>query len=166
MSTVSEQIDLLAKEIDDLRYRYELSKKVGPEYFEPGMMEYLDQSYGSFDRGTGQILLRFEAKGTRYEGRTERIENVHVGDTLRIIRENDNEYNANNFMILAVNGQNLGNVPASLCNALAPLIDSERAVIDKASVSFVDPISKRGRHARQSVLFVELQIHLTGPYRS
>lgn len=38
------------------------------KYYEPGMMEYLEQNYGSYDEETGKILLRFEVKGTRYEG--------------------------------------------------------------------------------------------------
>ena len=62
----------LLKELEKLHKRKELSKAVGPDYFEPGMMEYLDQSEGLYDTSTGEILVRFEAKGTRYDGRTER----------------------------------------------------------------------------------------------
>ena len=166
MNSTKEQIEMLIKEVNGLRQRYELSKTAGPDHFEPGMMEYLDQSYGSFDRRTGEILLRFEAKGTRYEGRTERIENVRAGDTLKLVREIRNEYNPNNITIQAVNGQNLGNLPATLCNALAPLLDEGKAVIEKATVSFVEPISKRGRHAKQSILFVETHIRLKLSNRS
>ena len=162
MNSITEQLELLLMEMQKLRERYELSKKVGPEYFEPGMMEYLDQSYGEYDETTGVMVLRFEARGTRYEGRTERIENVCLGDEIRVMRDNQNPYNSNNFVLLDRRGQNLGNMAATLCNALAPLYDSGNAVFEKAVVSFVEPISKRGRHAKQAMLFVELRLRIVG----
>ena len=59
-------------------------------------------------------------------------------------------------------GKDVGNMPAELCNAIAPLYDDGILVIEGASVSFVEPISKRNRHAKQAVLFVEMHAHLTG----
>ena len=44
------------------------------------MMAYLEQSDGVFDDSSGEILIRFEAKGTRYDGRTEQIEKSHRDD--------------------------------------------------------------------------------------
>ena len=162
MNSITEQMEMLLAEMQKLRERYELSKKVGPEYFEPGMMEYLDQSYGEYDESTGVMVLRFESRGTRYEGRTERLENVCLGDEIRVTRDSQNQYNSNNFVLLDRRGQNLGNMAATLCNALAPLYDSGNAVFEKAFVSFVEPISKRGRHAKQAMLFVELQLKIVG----
>ena len=63
-------------ELDKLHKRKEISKSVGPDYFEPGMMEYLDQSEGLYDFSNGKILIRFESRGTRYDGRTEMIERL------------------------------------------------------------------------------------------
>ena len=160
MTGMDENRAMLMAEMQKLRDRYELSKKVGPDYFEPGMMEYLDRSYGSFEDDTGEMILRFESRGTRYEGRTERIENVRQGDLVRVVRDEENAYNPNNFAILDDSGQDLGNMPASLCNALAPLYDEGEAVFERSFVSFVEPISKRNRHARQAILFVELQLRL------
>lgn len=151
---------MLLEELSKLQQRYELSKTVGPDYFEPGMMEFLDQSFGSYDESTGSIIMRFEARGTRYEGRTERMENVHVGDEIRVTRDIENQYNSNNFTLLDAKGRNLGNMSASMCNALAPLYDSGEVVFEKAFVSYVEPISKRGRHAKQAILFVELQLKM------
>lgn len=162
MSSIAEQMEMLFAEMQKLRERYELSKKVGPEYFEPGMMEYLDQSYGEYDKATGKMVLRFESRGTRYEGRTEHMENVRFGDEIQVTRDSQNPYNSNNFILMDRSGQNLGNMAATLCNALAPLYDSGNAVFEKAFVSFVEPISKRGRHAKQAVLFVELQLRIVG----
>lgn len=147
----------LLKELDKLHERNELSKSVKPGYFEPGMMEYLDQSEGVYDDSTGKILTRFEAKGTRYDGRTEVIENIKVGDPIFVVREKDNPFNANNFVLHTRRGQDVGNMPAQLCNAIAPLFDSGDLTFESACVSFVEPISKRSRHAKQAMLFVELK---------
>lgn len=150
----------LLKEIEKLHHRYELSKTVTPDFFEPGMMEYLDKSEGIFDEATGEILLRFEAKGTRYDGRTEQIEKLKVGDTIKVERDKGNNYNPNNFMLLTVKGNNVGNMPAELCNAIAPLYDNGYLVFNQCLASFVEPISKRSRYAKQAVLFVELKCKL------
>ena len=159
-NTLAQQKENLLLEIDRLHQRQELSKTVGADYFDPGMMEYLDQSEGIFRAETGEIRIRFEVKGTRYEGRTEQIEKVKTGDTVQLVRERENPYNTNNFMILTPKGKNLGNMSAQLCNVIAPLYDSGDLVFDGASVSFVEPISRRSRHAKQAVLFVELRMHL------
>lgn len=161
MSTFPEQKQDLLREVDKLHHRNELSKTVGPDYFEPGMMEYLDQSDGVYDALTGALVLRFESRGTRYEGRTEQIETVHPGDAVQVVREETNAFNANNFMLLTEQGHSLGNMPAELCNVIAPLYDSGALELLGASVSFVDPISRRSRHAKQAVLFVELRARLS-----
>ena len=43
-NTLQEQKENLLREVEKLHQRYELSKTLEPDYFEPGMMEYLDQS--------------------------------------------------------------------------------------------------------------------------
>ena len=152
-----EQKAALLAETEKLHQRKVLSERVEPGWYEPGMMEYLSESDGIYDETTGSLLLRFEARGTRYEGRTEQIEKVQLGDALRIEREPENPFNANNFRILTAKGQNVGNMPAELCNAIAPLYDEGSLAIESASVSFVEPISKRNRHAKQAILFVEMR---------
>ena len=159
-NTPQEQKENLLREVAVLHKRHELSGTVGADYFEPGMMEYLEQSEGIWDEQTGEILARFEAKGTRYEGRTERIEKVSIGDFVQIIRDSENPYNSNNFLILTGKEKNLGNMPAQLCNAIAPLYDGGNLTIAEAQVSFVEPISKRSRHAKQAVLFVEVKMNI------
>ena len=155
-----EQKEQFLGELSKLHARYERSRTVGPDYFEPGMMEYLDQSEGLYDPVSGQVLLRFEARGTRYDGRTEQIERVKPGDKIQVVRERENPFNANNFTFLTASGQNVGNMPAELCNAMAPLYDTGELVFEEARASFVEPISRRSRHAKQAVLFVELRARL------
>jgi hypothetical protein len=150
----------LLRQMERLHKRQELSKTIGSDYFEPGMMEYLDQSDGTFDEVSKVMTLRFEAKGTRYDGRTELIEKVVVGDPIVLKRDPENVFNSNNFVLLTKRGQDVGNMPAELCNAIAPLYDAGALTIVGADVSFVDPISKRNRHARQAILFVRLQLQM------
>lgn len=151
-----ERLNLLINELNKLHHRLELSQTVTPEYFEPGMMEYLDKSDGTYDPQTGGIMLRFEAKGTRYDGRTEIIEKMKSGDTITVLRDRENPYNSNNFTMVNGRGSNVGNMPMELCNAIAPLYDSGMLVFENAFASFVDPITKRSRNAKQAMLFVEL----------
>ena len=163
MSLFEERKELLLTEMAKLHARHELSKDMGPDFFEPGMMEYPEQSDGSWDEATGELILRFESKGTRYDGRTEQIEKVKAGDVIRITRDPENAFNPNNFLLFTEKGKDVGNMPAELCNAVAPLYDAGNLVIESASASFVDPISKRSRHAKQAILFVEMHAKLTAP---
>lgn len=155
-----ERLNLLINELEKLHHRLELSQTVTPEYFEPSMMEYLDKSDGTYDPQTGGIMLRFEAKGTRYDGRTEIIEKMKSGDTITVLRDRENPYNSNNFTMVNGRGSNVGNMPMELCNAIAPLYDSGMLVFENAFASFVDPITQRSRHAKQAMLFVELHCRL------
>ncbi len=156
----NEQVSNLVREVEKLRLRHELFGKVGRDYFEPGLMEYLDKSDGIYNDKTGELMLRFESKGTRYNDRTEQIEKVRLGDKVLVQRDADNPYNSNNFVLLTSAGKDIGNMPMELCNAIAPLYDNGALVFDDAYVSFVEPISKRSRYAKQAILFVELRARL------
>ena len=156
-----EQTAALSREAEKLHHRLELSKTVASDWYEPGMMEYLDQSEGVYNEETGALLLRFESRGTRYEGRTEEIERMQVGEKIVFRRDPENPYNPNNFRLLTAKGRDVGNVPAELCNALAPFYDSGSLIIEDAHASYVEPITKRSRHARQAVLFVELRARVS-----
>ena len=59
-------------------------------------------------------------------------------------------------------GDSLGNLPAELCNTLAPLYDAGYADIQSATVSYLEKIKERSRYAKQGILFVELNIRLRG----
>lgn len=157
-----EQKTQLIKIVAKLHDRYELSKIVESDYFEPGKMEYLAQTDGIFDEQSGELVLRFEVKGTRYEGRTERIEKIKLGDEVKVTRDEKNQFNRNNFLLLTKKGADLGCMPAELCDVIAPLYDENNIVFEKTEVSFVEPISKRSRHAKQAVLFVKLQAKIIG----
>ncbi len=155
---------LLANLLDEakkLHYKNELSNNTAPDYYEPGMMEYLDKYESVYNETEGTLLLRFESMGTRYEGRTEQIESVKTGDPIKIVRDEDNAYNPNNFVLLTDTNKDVGYMPAGLCNVIAPLFDSGNLIFKKASVSFAEPISVRSRYAKKAVLFIEVECKIT-----
>ena len=151
----------LLKELERLHKRNEMADTIAPDYYEPGMMEYLDKVDGLYDPSTGNIVVRFESKGTRYDGRTEQIEKVKMGDPITIKRDKENPYNSNNFILYTRREQDVGNMPADLCNVIAPLYDSGDLEFIKASVSYAEPISKRSRYAKQAMLFVETKLRIS-----
>ena len=57
-----EQLNALLTETEKLHHRYNLSKTVGPDWYEPGQMEYLDQSDGVYDVEANSLTLRFESR--------------------------------------------------------------------------------------------------------
>lgn len=145
-----------------IHQKFEHSKVVNPSYYEPGMMENMDQYEGLFDPVTNIVTLKIDSKGLRYENRTPRLDKLSIGDDLTVLRDSANAYNFNNFEIFNSRKESLGMLPADLCNALAPLVDSGYAKIACSKVSYVEPISHRSRYAKQGVLFVELKIQLLG----
>ena len=93
---VSLKEDLLSF-TESLNQKFELSKTVSEDYYEPGMMENLEQYKGEYDRESNTIILRTEAKGLRYDNRTRNLEKMSVGDSVDIERDSGNLYNPNNF---------------------------------------------------------------------
>lgn len=81
---------------------------------------------------------------------------------MRVARDEENPFNHNNFLLLTRKGICIGCMPAELCNVIAPLYDEGTLIFEGANVSFVEPISKRSRHAKQAVLFVELRAKVRG----
>lgn len=147
-------------EINKLAHKFELSSVIPDDYFEPGMMENLDQYYGSYDETTQTIILKTEVKGIRYEGRTPRLEKISVGDPVVVAREESNIYNPNNFMVNTTDGKSLGNMAAELCDVIAPLYDAGYLTIDSSTASYLERIQDRSRYAKQGVLFIKLILHL------
>lgn len=150
----------LLSELEKLNKKKELGQTLPEDWFEPGLMENLDQYEGDYDAAGGRITLKTEVKGLRYENRTPRLDRLAVGDPVRVLRDPNNQYNPNNFTITDEFGENLGNLPAELCNALAPLIDSGTAEIVCARVSYLEKILERSRYAKQGILFLQIELRL------
>lgn len=155
----------LAKEallaaVAQLQEKKELAASVGPDWYEPGMMENLEQYLGVYDENSRTVTLRTDSKGLRYDERTPRLDYLSVGDPVRLVREPDNPYNANNIRFLSEDGEDLGTPSAALCNVIAPLWDSGELTVMSAQVSYLERIRDRSRYARQGVLFVEICMEL------
>lgn len=88
---------------------------------------------------------------------------IKLGDEVRIMRDKSNQFNSNNFIILTCKDRDFRGAE-ELCNAMAPLYDEGRLVFESAKVCFVEPISKRSRHARKAVLFIELRAILSDEF--
>ena len=152
----------LLKAVSRLQEKKDLSYSVGPDYYDPGKMENLEQYLGKYDEGSNTVIMRTEAKGLRYEDRTPRLDYLSIGDPIQLVREPANPFNENNIMILTESGENLGNLSAELCNVIAPLLDAGYAVLRRCTVSYIERIKERSRYARQGVLFVEMELVLRG----
>ena len=151
----------LLNEIAKLQSKKELSANVGPDYYEPGNMEYLDQYLGVYDESAKTIMLRTEAKGLRYDERTPRLDYLSISDPVQLVREPGNPFNENNIAILSESGESLGNLSAELCNVISPLMDLGYIMIRDAHVSYVERIRDRSRYARQGILFVEVELNFS-----
>lgn len=95
-----------------------------------------------------------EVAGTQYEGRSERIEKIKVGDRLKLVREPDNEYDKNAIDIRNEIGS-LGHIPIEITEDLASLLDL--GIPCAAIVTEVIPRSARGAKARKAILKVRLE---------
>lgn len=147
---------------DQLQKKYELSKTVGDDYYNPGMMENLDQYMGIYSSENNSLTIRTESKGLRYENRTPKLEKQNVGDEIHLVRDPENLFNSNNFRIMNSRGDDLGNLSAEICNELAPLYDMGYAVIDHAEITYIESIFQRSRYAKSGVMFVEITIRFRG----
>ena len=141
---------------EELQEKKERASTLTKDCYEPGNMENLAEYLGRYDAQSGRITLRTLAMGLRYEERTPRLDRLQVGDPVRLVREKENAFNENNITILSEEGENLGNLPAKLCNAAAPLWDAGLLAITDSRVSYLERLRDRSRYAKQGVLFVEI----------
>jgi len=111
-----------------------------------------DLNSNPFDSFIGEM----EVKGTAYEGRSERIEYLKVGDSVQLVREPDNAQYSLNISVRNQHGESLGNLEKEFCDAFAPLIDEGILKFREASVLSVEPLSKRGPSAKKAELYISL----------
>ena len=81
--------EALLEAVAKLQEQKELAASVGPDWYEPGRMENLDQYLGVYDESSRTITLRTESKGLRYDERTPRLDYLSAGDPVRLEREPD-----------------------------------------------------------------------------
>lgn len=120
----------------------------------------------NYDEKTDRIYLELEIMGTRYEGRTERIEHIKKGDKIIVVRDKDNEYSSLNLDVFNENNESLGKISARVCEVISPLLDKNLLKIIDAKVSHVEPLSKRGPRCRKALLFVSLCLEINAGLKS
>lgn len=108
----------------------------------------------------GQMTFVFEAKGTAYEGRTDRIEQHNTGDTLIYHRNPRNKFDKQCIEILDSKKSNLGNVPAELSEYISPLIDGKKVGIS-GSIFNIKTRVQRGPKAQKAELSCLINISPT-----
>lgn len=160
MDNIQQTQAKLVEYADRLKSYKALSANKPDDFFAPDISEYIDKYDGAYNADKTRFSLCFEVKGTRYEERTYNIEHINQGDPLIIERDSGNAYNTNNFVVLNNRHENIGVLPAELCNILAPLYDVGSLKIVAASVGYVDHILERSRYATKSVVFCGLSVSL------
>ena len=113
-----------------------------------------------YDNRSNSAKLCVQVQGTQYEGRGPRIESIQKGNPLKLRREPDNAFNANNIAVQNKAGKSLGNLPADLANVLSPLLDSGEAELHNIQASHVEPLSKRSAKAKRALLYVSFTVKL------
>lgn len=93
--------------------------------------------------------------GTTQEGRPDRIEQLHVGDTVTFVREPNNPYDVNAIEVVSDQGS-LGYVFANIASFLAPLMDQGKLDI-AAKVASMTTRAERSARARKPLLDISCQ---------
>lgn len=76
---------------------------------------------------------------------------------MQVTSDRDNPYNSNKFMILTTKPREYA---CPVMQRYSLLFDNRNIVFTESTVSFIKPISKRSLHAKQEILFVELNMQL------
>ena len=92
---------------------------------------------------------------TRFEGRTERIEKVKVGDSVSLVHISGDKANPNCVDVLW-NGETVGLLEPDAADIMAPILDKG----DKeytATVYSVTPLSKRSKRCQTALISIHIQ---------
>ena len=128
----------------------------------PGLGKTLRWLDAELDIHAGTGTFTTEVVGTQFEGRNQRIEFLNLGDMVRLVREPENEINDQNISVRNRQGESLGNLSASVCSTLAPLMDAGYADKVTAAVCEVIPLSQRSSRAKKAILKLKVTIHVEG----
>lgn len=94
--------------------------------------------------------------GTQYNGRTDRIEKINIGDSVVLVREPNSEWGENTIDVRTPDGS-IGYLDQDACDKLAPLLDAGR-INYTAAVARVVALSKRSRHCKTAIVTVCVKV--------
>ncbi len=100
------------------------------------------------------IIEEVELVGTQYEGRIERIEHVQKGDTVTLVRERDNPYDANAIDVRSAEGS-LGHIGGEFTARYAQLLESGK-IKSEGQIAEVTPLSKRSARCKNALVTISV----------
>lgn len=98
---------------------------------------------------------------TRFEGRTQRIENVKQGDPVRLVHEKSDKSYPNMVEVFSDEGS-LGLLEETAADIMAPLMDEGKKEYE-VTVRNVIPLSKRSARCRGAIISVHIRIKAEPP---
>lgn len=100
------------------------------------------------------IIEEVELVGTQYEGRIERIEHIQKGDTVTLVRERDNPYDASAIDVRSAEGS-LGHISDEFTARYAQLLESGK-IKSEGQIAEVTPLSKRSARCKNALVTISV----------
>ena len=110
---------------------------------------------GRVDETLKRIGTRFRLIHTDVHGRNERIARIHIGDSVKLVRQPKNTQDPNTIVVKNQEGS-LGLLPSYATKELAPLFD-EKKILYKAKVVQISPKTGAAVSKNRQEITVEIQ---------
>lgn len=98
-----------------------------------------------------------ELVGTGKDGRAPNHEYMSVGDSVELVREPDNPFDANAVLVKG-KGRGLGHLSAYLAKNISWKLDTGKFIVDNAKVSSTTPLSQRSKSAKNPIMEIDFDI--------
>lgn len=110
---------------------------------------------GRVDETLKRIGTRFRLIHTDVHGRNERIARIHIGDSVKLVRQPKNTQDPNTIVVKNQEGS-LGLLPSYATKELAPLFD-EKKILYKAKIVQISPKTGAAVSKNRQEITVEIQ---------
>lgn len=98
-----------------------------------------------------------ELVGTGKDGRAPNHEYMSVGDSVELVREPDNPFDANAVLVKG-KGRGLGHLSAYLAKNISWKLDTGKFIVENAKVSSATPLSQRSKSAKNPLMKIDFDI--------
>lgn len=98
-----------------------------------------------------------ELVGTGKDGRAPNHEYMSVGDSVELVREPDNPFDANAVLVKG-KGRGLGHLSAYLAKKISWKLDTGKFIVENAKVSSATPLSQRSKSAKNPIMKIDFDI--------
>lgn len=151
---INSEVWKLKNIISKLRNIKQLSVIKSNDSFDPDIMDNSDKYDGVYDDEFNSFLLKFRLVNCEDERHINEIERLKRNDQVTIVRKKDESYD---FVILDSNGNSIGNIPQEISDAIVNLYASNNIIFDSSRINYIEPLSKRNKHARLPIVFIEIK---------